>query len=108
MCVMKDRIEHKEWLFAAKDQPCVRCGVTDGTVCARHYEGLRQHHFGKGKGIKGHDIFIADLCLKCDDDLSNQKPNKNDSHAVVEHSEMFLFYVCKTIERRYRQGFIRG
>ena len=81
-------------LEAARDQSCVNCGVMDGTVVAAHYQGMRSHLFGKGTGLKPHDICIADLCSKChrlfDDYLISDCENRD-----------------KTLIRRARQGVLK-
>lgn len=94
-------IHSKKYRAAANGQPCVRCGAK-GTVALRHYEGIRQHAYGKGGGIKGHDIAAADLCHECDDILSNQKEHKS-----VEKSEEFLHCCMLTIINRIRQGVVK-
>jgi len=42
----------RKYLNAAEGQSCVNCGVNDGTVMAAHYQGMRSHAYGKGRGIK--------------------------------------------------------
>lgn len=58
-------IRSKKLLAAARGESCVNCGVSDDTIVAAHYQGLRSHQYGKGKGQKPHDILVADLCHKC-------------------------------------------
>jgi len=51
---------------AARGQACTNCGSTHGVVLA-HYSGLRQHLFGKSRGIKGDDEYAAPQCSACHD-----------------------------------------
>lgn len=53
-------------LDLARDQPCMHCGIGDGTVVAAH---SNQSKHGKGMSIKAHDNFIAFLCAKCHREL---------------------------------------
>jgi len=75
---------------AAKDQPCVRCHINDGTVVLAHYFGPRRHEYGGGMSRKGHDAVGAHLCADCHremDTLSRDKDQK------WQHSEAFL-HLC--------------
>lgn len=96
---------------AAEGQPCIRCGADDGTVCLRHYEGFRKKEFGKGMGIKGHDFAAADLCMRCDQELSvmpsRDQPFSVQHKARLEHSEEWFYLCMLTMIRRYEQGVIR-
>ena len=87
---------------AAEGMPCIKCGIEDGTICARHYNGIRQHWYGKGRGKKCHDLASAELCMKCDDELSEGKGGwKSD-----EHSEEFLHWCMMTNIRRAERGIL--
>jgi len=98
-------IRSKPMLAGAKDQSCVNCGVCDGTVVAAHYTGLRSHLLGKGKGIKSHDLMVADLCFKChhafDVDYDGSSFEKK-----IDLSEQFLYLIARTLLRRVEQGII--
>ena len=50
---------------SANGQPCMNCGRIDDTVVLCHYSGIRQHAFGKGTRIKGHDLAAAPQCSRC-------------------------------------------
>jgi hypothetical protein len=52
---------NRKLLDEARNHSCSFCGCDDGTVVAAHGNGSR---FGKGLGLKGHDI-VAFLCFKC-------------------------------------------
>ena len=85
---------------SAKGQACVFCGARDGTVVACHYTGQRQHLYGKGKSIKGHDCLTADLCVRCHayfDQPTNDKTKD-------ERSEEFLHCIALTLVRRMQRG----
>lgn len=89
---------------AARDEPCVRCGRIGSTVLA-HYCGLRQHDYGKGTGLKGHDAIGADLCNgpgSCHEYFDTYESDND-----VERSEEFLHLVALTIIRRFERGTIR-
>lgn len=96
-------------LEGAKFQSCVNCGVSDGTVVAAHYTGMRAHWLGKGTGHKVHDLCVADLCARChqlfDQHLSGSE--KADVFAKkIDLSEQFLFLIIKTLLRRVEQKII--
>jgi len=103
------RLKSKKMLEAARDQSCVNCGAMDGTVVAAHYQGMRSHLFGKGTGLKPHDICIADLCSKChrlfDDYLISDCENRDQRR--IDHSEQFLYCIIQTLVRRARQGVLK-
>lgn len=90
-----------------EDLKCVRCNRVTGNVCGRHLTGFRQHMLGKGKGVKCHDIAMAQLCNDCDAELSEGQVDKNDWDSRVEHSEEFLFYCMLTLVERVRDETIK-
>ena len=87
---------------SARDQSCVRCGSDDGTVVLCHYTGLRQHQYGKGKGIKGSDIIGAHLCYTCHTEMDQPQQRKS-----IEASEEFLHCVALTLIRLVEQGVLK-
>ena len=98
-------------LDGAREQPCVNCGVSDGTVVAAHYTGMRAHWMGKGTAHKVSDLFVADLCQRCHSqfDLHTKEPrtdSKDDFAKKIDLSEQFLFLVVKTLSRRVDQKII--
>ncbi len=92
-------VRSKKLLKAAKDQSCVRCGADDGTIVGCHYTGLRQHIYGKGRGIKCHDLCVADLCSECH--VFFDQPTERKS---IESSEDFQHCIILTMVRRFEQG----
>lgn len=102
-------IRNKKLLNAAKDQSCVNCGVRDGTVVAAHITGLRAQQFGKGRGIKPHDLCVADLCMRCHSMFDQYSSSQYDDHvmAQIDQSEQFMYCVLKTIIRRVNDGVIQ-
>ncbi len=91
---------------SAKGQQCVRCGNNDGTTCARHYNGLRQHQYGKGRGIKCHDVASAELCSSCDA-LFAEGVNFHDCERAgksINRSEAFQHFVILTNMARHDRG----
>ena len=76
---------------AANGESCIRCGRIGATVLA-HYCGLRQHDYGKGTGLKGHDAIGADLCNgpgSCHEYFDTYESDND-----VERSEEFLPLCC--------------
>lgn len=53
---------NRKLLDTARDMPCMSCGCQDGTIIPAHGNGSL---FGKGFGIKAHDVFFAGLCGRC-------------------------------------------
>lgn len=93
----------KDLTRLAKDQPCVRCGSTEGVVLC-HYTGARRLSLGGGFGIKVADVAGAHMCGSCHeymDRLSREKAKK------WEHSEEFLFYVVLTVIRLVEQEMLK-
>ena len=87
---------------ATKGQSCIRCGNPNAT--ASHYNGPRQHSFGKGRGIKASDLMTADFCYTCDQIFSEGSTsgwvNKWD------RSEEFLYYISLTNIRRLENSIL--
>lgn len=73
--------------------PCMRCGVSDGTIVPAHYFGPRRHAFGGGMGIKGTDAAMAALCFHCHQHMDQYHDGNN-----IERSEEFLFLIVKTFD----------
>lgn len=96
-------------LAAAKDQSCVNCGAKDGTVVACHYEGIRSNAFGKGTGIKPHDLCVADLCATCHAQFDSKEGSMvaDPYQRKIDLSERFMFCVMVTLFRRVRQGVLK-
>ena len=99
-------IRSKKLLAGAKDQSCVNCGASDGTVVAAHYTGLRSSLLGKGTGHKPHDLCVADLCRKCHYKFDVEF-DASTFEKKIDKSEQFLFNVIKTLIRRIDQGVIK-
>jgi len=83
--------------------PCIRCGST-GSTCGRHYNGQRQHQYGKGRGIKCHPLMIADFCDSCDKSFQEGCVPKGDVHARDAYSEEFLHWCAMSSIRRFLAG----
>lgn len=91
---------------SSKGKSCIACGVNDGTICARHYNGVRQQHYGKGMRKKCHDLMTAELCMKCDAELS-EGVMPSGCETKWDRSELFLHYIALTNIRRYEEGVIK-
>lgn len=93
-----------KWTAAANGETCVRCGAPGRTALA-HYTGLRQHNYGKGKGIKGCDLIGAHLCNgpgSCHEYFDGYLTENN-----WERSEEFLHCCALTIIRLAKKGVIK-
>ena len=101
-------IRSKKLLSAAKEATCVNCGIRDDTIVAAHYQGLRSHLYGKGKGQKPHDICTADLCHKCHRAFDNYEVGEgSDIQKKIDASEQFQHLILQTIIRRINEGVIK-
>lgn len=92
-------------LAGAKGQSCVNCGVSDGTVVAAHYNGLRSHILGRGTGHKPHDLCVADLCSRCHRKFDVEF-GADSFEKKIDKSEQFLFLIMQTLLRRISQEII--
>lgn len=88
------------------DNPCIKCQST-GTTCGRHYNGIRQHRLGKGRGIKCHPLLVADLCAQCDEDFQEGSVPKSDHEWRTAYSEEFLFLCALSSIRRIERGVLK-
>jgi hypothetical protein len=91
-------------LKAARDQPCIRCGIQDGTVVAAHYTGARRLNYGGGLGIKVADCLCAHLCSGCHAYMDTLSRNKA---AAFDHSEQFLHLIALTLIRLFEQEVVK-
>jgi len=88
---------------SAKGKNCIRCGAEHAYAC--HYNGFRQHMFGKGRGQKCSDIATAEFCKKCDDRFTEGSQNEAWGKGMIGESmrsEEFLYFVTMTNIRRYK------
>lgn len=106
---MKMIIRSNKLLRSAKGQSCVNCGKKSRTVVAAHYQGIRSHLFGKGKGIKPHDLCIAHLCGKCHRLFDSGEVSfvTDRFQRKVDISERFLFCVVMTQIRLMKMGILK-
>ena len=101
-------IRSEKLLSAAKEATSVNCGIRDDTIVAAHYQGLRSHLYGKGKGQKPHDICTADLCHKCHRAFDNYEVGEgSDIQKKIDASEQFQHLILQTIIRRINEGVIK-
>lgn len=89
---------------SSKGMDCIRCGAPDAYSC--HYNGARAHSYGKGRGIKCHDLATADLCHRCDMEFSEGIMPTN-CNTKWERSEEFLNLIMLTNIRRVRDGILK-
>ena len=94
-----DPIRSTKLTQASKGRTCVNCGADDGTIVRAHYSGIRALSYGKGRGIKGHDVIAADLCARC----HNRLDQYTDGNAI-DQSEQFLHLCALTLVRDIRDG----
>lgn len=95
----RDPVRSKKLRNHARDQSCVRCGANDGTVVLCHYTGLRQHQYGKGRGLKPDDHMAAELCVACHREMDTPQASKS-----VEASEEWLHLIALTWRRWLDDG----
>ncbi len=91
---------------SANGQMCIRCNTNDGTTCARHYNGIYQHQFGKGRGKKCHDLASAELCSRCDAMFTEGVNAIDDERASksIGRSDEFQRLIILTNISRYDRG----
>jgi len=94
-----DPIRSTKLTQASKGRSCVNCGCDDGTIVRAHYSGIRQHSYGKGTRIKGHDCIAADLCKKCHTKFDGYTTGNG-----IDESEQFLHLCALTLVRDIRDG----
>lgn len=94
---------------AACGQPCIVCGVNNGTTVLAHYSGQRQHHYGKGRGTKCRDFYAAPCCAACHETgpfAEGYIPPGYDQDSrwaqKAAASEEQLFYILEWHEKRLR------
>jgi len=99
-------IRNKKITNAAKGRSCACCGASDGTIVRAHYSGMRQHQYGKGRGIKGHDCIAADLCMKCHAKFDSYEIGKGETalQRDIDHSEQFLHLCFLTLVMDIQEG----
>lgn len=87
----------------ANGKTCIRCGASDAYAC--HYNGQRQYAYGKGRGIKAHDMATAEFCHRCDQLFSEGQ--KAIWMSQDERSEEFLHWITMTNIRRFKSGVLK-
>ena len=92
----------KKLTQASKGMDCIKCGAPDAYAC--HYNGEFQHRYGKGRGIKCHDLMTADFCHTCDQDFVE---GSNVGGSTESRNEMFFHYINLTNIRRFNNGVLK-
>lgn len=87
---------------ASKGTSCIKCGAPDAYSC--HFNGAYQHQYGKGRGIKCHDLATAEFCHRCDQDYSE---GVNIHGGDEERESYFLHYIMLTNIRRFKNGVLK-
>ena len=88
----------------SKGKTCIKCGAPDAYAC--HYNGKRQHSYGKGRGIKCHDFMTAEFCMKCDKEFTEGSTCLR-WESKWERSEEFHYWIAKTNIRRLEDGVLK-
>lgn len=83
---------------------CIRCDAEGAYSC--HYNGPRQHDYGKGRGIKCHDLATAELCNRCDQIFTEGSKVENCANKW-ERSEEFQHLIILTNIRRFENGILK-
>ena len=86
---------------STKGKSCIKCENPDAT--SSHYNGSRQHSYGKGRGIKCDDLMTAEFCHKCDQKFTEGSTCLRWA-SKWERSEEFLRWICLTNIRRIEEG----
>ena len=102
---------NKKILAACRDEPCLvnLPGCTRGGAdsVAAH---LNLSEYGKGKGQKADDCFVAIACSSCHDILDGRKPPPwSDVYCGTVESEILWYHtrgVLRTIRRMIDKGVI--
>lgn len=108
MYLKTEPIRDKKLTSASRDRACSCCEKRDGTVVRCHYSGMRQHTYGKGRGIKCHDLAAADLCIECHAKFDNYEMGQGDTKLQrdIDQSEQFLHCVMVTLVQDWKEGII--
>jgi hypothetical protein len=102
--MQKTSLRNKAHTRDAQHYPCIRCG-REGETRACHYCGYYAHRLGKGRGVKCHDLAVADFCQGCDDLFSEANyPAWEGGSKNAERTAEFLFFILLTIIRRAESG----
>ena len=94
--------QSKAFTNKSKGNTCINCGAPD--AYAAHYNGIWQHAFGKGRGIKCNDLATADFCKKCDDQHSE---GVNIYSSNEERDQMWFKFIMLTNFRRLDNGVLK-
>jgi len=78
-------LRDKKRLEACRALPCQHCGAEDGTVIAAHANNAI---YGKGRGIKASDEFVAALCFTCHANLDQGKMSKDEKSQMWHNAHM--------------------
>jgi len=89
---------------SSRGKTCIKCGGPDAYSC--HYNGPRAYSYGKGKGIKCHDLATAELCYACDQQFIEGSTHGFESN--WDRSEWFLHYIMLTNIRRFEDGDLKA
>lgn len=88
---------------SSKGVTCIRCGAPEAYSC--HYNGPRQHSYGKGRGKKCNDLTTAEFCYKCDQIFTEGSTKEFENK--WDRSECFLHWVMLTNIRRLEEGVLK-
>ena len=88
---------------SSKGHVCIRCGASD--AYSAHYNGPRQHSYGKGRGCKASDLASAEFCYECDQMFS--EGSVDGFTDKWDRSEQFLHFIMLTNIRRLKRGVIK-
>lgn len=88
---------------SSKGSNCIRCGCDDAYSC--HFNGTYQHQYGKGRGIKAHDMATAEFCYSCDQMFSEGV--MGNWQTKDERDAEFLHWITMTNIRRFNNGILK-
>ena len=91
-------IRSPKLLKAIKSMNCMSCGKWGNTVPAH----ANWHQYGKGLGIKAHDIFVAATCIDCHDVIDGRRGELSKE----EQHDMWHAAWLRTLTFLFQEGWI--
>lgn len=89
---------------SANGKTCINCGGYNAYAC--HYNGTYQHQYGKGRGIKAHDMASAELCHQCDQIFT--EGSTKGFIDKIDRDCQFLHLIMLTNIRRFDSGVLKS
>lgn len=103
------RKRERKYLQWVASLPCAHCHI-EGQSQAAHYQGMRADAFGRGLGIKTHDLLTAPLCIPSGNNCHIRFDNyefstlKDRWGRKIDSSELFEYWILKTLLQAQKEG----